>query len=280
MDKDMDIHDIDWNLAWKRDKLNSTWRRMFGELDTVEYWNRRAESFNRNLGGERAREMVQKLTDMFRIGPDTTILDIGAGAGRLAVPLARIAGKVTAIEPSSGMLGLLVRNAEDAGLDNITGIMKRWEDIEAGVDVGKHDLVLACHSLGMLEIRKALTKMNMLAEKYVCIYDFGGRRVWDFSDLWPRLYGEEFVPGPCYIYLVNLLYSMGINANVEVKTHRSEQRYGDMDEALKETKIKLGITGDEKDGIIRNYLEEIWREENGELVHTHDFEEVMLWWQK
>jgi SAM-dependent methyltransferase len=274
------MNEVDWNEMWKESRRNSTWRKVFGDNDTVEYWNRRAESFNRNAGDKRGEITVDKLVKLFGIHGTSTVLDIGAGTGRLAIPFARVAKSVTAVEPSREMMKFLKMNACTEGLDNISYVHKRWGEVAAGKDIKKHDIVIACHSLSMMEIGSALAKMNELAERYACIYAFSGKRVWDFTDLWPRLYGEKFVPGPTYIYLVNLLYSMGINVNIKLIKREMERRYRNLDEAMEETKIKLDIKDDKKDEIIKNYLAETLREENGELFHVKEFEEVMLWWEK
>ncbi|MDP6154572.1 MAG: class I SAM-dependent methyltransferase [Candidatus Thermoplasmatota archaeon] len=274
------MNEVDWNDLWRKAKLNSTWRKVFGDNDTVEYWNRRAESFNRNAGDKRGELTVDKLVKLFGIDETSTVLDIGAGTGRLAIPLARVAKSVTAVEPSPEMMKFLKMNASAERLGNISFVQKRWGDAAAGKEIKKHDIVIACHSLSMMNIRNALAKMNELCERYACIYAFGGKRVWDFTNLWPRLYGEKFVPGPSYIYLVNLLYYMSINANVEINKRKMERRYGNLDSAMEETKIKLDIRDDKKDGIIRKYLIDTLQEENGELFHVKEFEEVMIWWEK
>ena len=279
MPAEIPYENIDWNEMWRNAKLNSTWRKVFGERDTVDYWNRRAENFDRNARDGRGRKLVERLIHRFKIGNDTTVLDIGAGTGRLAVPLAKVAKSITAVEPAAGMLNILLRNTEKENLHNINVIRKKWEEVVGGADVRGHDLLLACHSLGMMDITGALRKMNTLAKGYCCIISFGGKRIWDFSDLWPLIFGERFVPGPGYIYLANILFSMGINANVEVKKVKVERQYSDIDEALGETKLRLDISGDDKDDTIRNYLLDTLVESDGKLMQCHDFEEVMIWWK-
>lgn len=271
---------IDWNEMWKNSKLNSTWRKLFGDRDTVEYWDRRAASFDRNTRDGRGDAMAEELIRKFGIDSDTTVLDIGAGTGRLAVPLARVARSVTAVEPSGGMLDILIGNAETPGLHNIEVLRRKWEEVELGKDFGQHDVVIACHSLSMMEIGDALAKMDAAAGRYCCIYSFGSQRIWDFSELWPKLYGEEFVPGPPYIYLVNILLSMGIDADVEVRKRKLERRYSSLREALEETKIRLDIHSGKHDSVILDHLSRVLVEEEGKFVHHNDFEEVMIRWEK
>jgi len=280
MTPEIPYENIDWNEMWRNAKLNSTWRKVFGERDTIEYWNKRAENFDRNTRDGRGDELAERLISRFNIDDNTTVLDIGAGTGRLAIPLAKVAKSITAVEPSAGMMNILLRNAEKEDLHNINVIEKKWEEVDEDVDMWSHDLVLASHSLGLMNIEGALRKMNCLAERSCCVITFGGKRIWDFSDLWPLIYGEKFVPGPNYIHLVNILFSMRINANVEVKKVKVERQYSDIDEALSETKLRLDISDDDKDDIIRDHLLDTLVESGGKLTQCHDFEEVMIWWEK
>jgi tRNA/tmRNA/rRNA uracil-C5-methylase (TrmA/RlmC/RlmD family) len=55
----------------------------------------------------------------FDTDPSDTVLDVGCGPGRIAVPMARRAKSVTAMDSSSKMLGYCLKNAEEAGLTNV-----------------------------------------------------------------------------------------------------------------------------------------------------------------
>jgi methylase of polypeptide subunit release factors len=55
-----------------------------------------------------------------------TALDVGAGCGALAVPLARRLREVTALEPSPAMARGLRRWAAEAGLANVTVVEAAW----------------------------------------------------------------------------------------------------------------------------------------------------------
>jgi FkbM family methyltransferase len=96
-----------------------------------------------------------------RAWPDSTVLDIGAGHGTLAIPLAKKVKAVTVVEPSQLMLARLKENAAKEGLGNLTYVHKKWEDVKLGEDVMQtHDVVITSHSLFMENIESALAKMN------------------------------------------------------------------------------------------------------------------------
>jgi SAM-dependent methyltransferase len=58
--------------------------------------------------------------------PGETWLDIGAGGGRYALPLARRAGEVIALDPSPGMLDVLRAGMAEHRIENIRVIEARW----------------------------------------------------------------------------------------------------------------------------------------------------------
>src|SRR5262249_48981557 len=71
----------------------------------------------------------------------TTLLDVGAGAGRFALPLALRCQQVTAVEPSPSMGATLRHLAAEAGIENVTLVARPWEEAEAqpaGVVLSAH----------------------------------------------------------------------------------------------------------------------------------------------
>ena len=58
--------------------------------------------------------------------PADTWLDVGAGAGRYALPLARHVHEVIAVDPSASMLGALRAGMEAHGIPNIRTFEGRW----------------------------------------------------------------------------------------------------------------------------------------------------------
>ena len=81
------------------------------------------------------------------VTPTTTLLDVGAGAGRFALPLALRCKQVTVVEPSPSMGETLRHLAAEAGITNVTMIARPWEDAE----VEPVDVVLSAHVIYLIE---------------------------------------------------------------------------------------------------------------------------------
>src|SRR3954453_1692956 len=58
--------------------------------------------------------------------PDETWLDIGAGGGRYALPLALAVREVIAVDPSVGMLSVLSESKGEYGIENVRVVRGRW----------------------------------------------------------------------------------------------------------------------------------------------------------
>ncbi|MFH1104224.1 MAG: class I SAM-dependent methyltransferase [Actinomycetota bacterium] len=77
-----------------------------------------------------------------RLGGGGSVLDIGAGAGRLSIAIARRGHRVTAVERDEGMAAALADQAAEARVE-ITRIVGEWPHV-AG-NAGRHDVVTCSH---------------------------------------------------------------------------------------------------------------------------------------
>ncbi|MCI5130214.1 MAG: class I SAM-dependent methyltransferase [Candidatus Electrothrix sp. EH2] len=116
------IQTPDWNDLWKKKLLAASWRRH--QKDPVAYFDSKAKWYNQVVMGRtnHAQEILPRLT----VDHGCSVLDIGSGPGILSIPLAKTAGKVTAIDPSKQMIRYLKENAQQEGIKNITCLNKRW----------------------------------------------------------------------------------------------------------------------------------------------------------
>ena len=135
------LTDIDWNLLWQNARKQKSWA---SKVSTD--WDKRAASFaTRNVG----TSYVSLLLERLPLGPDRTILDMGAGPGTLAIPLAGQVRSVTAVDYSAGMLEVLTRQAQAKNIRNIRTIQGAWEDDWRQLGIVKHDIAIASRSLAV-----------------------------------------------------------------------------------------------------------------------------------
>jgi len=110
--------------------------------DDLAFWERHASVYDQRTGGPgSAARTVQLIRRHTR--PNDTILDVGAGTGRLALPLSHHVREVTALDHSPHMLDVLSRNAAAWRVQNIRAVQADWADWRAY----PHDIVIAAWSL-------------------------------------------------------------------------------------------------------------------------------------
>ncbi|RJS78717.1 class I SAM-dependent methyltransferase, partial [Methanophagales archaeon] len=192
------IEDFDWTEMWNNAIEGSHWGQRAG---MPEFWDERVDWFEELVQqSDRAGMIMSRI----EIKEDYRVLDIGAGPGTTAIPLAKIVKGVTVVEPSSGMLARLKENASKHNLVNIAYLNKKWEEVEIGKDIeaGGHDVVIASHSLVIKNIKDALVKINEAVKRSVYIFIVAGRRTEkEGSSLWSLFNREKPGNRPDYIYL-------------------------------------------------------------------------------
>jgi 2-polyprenyl-3-methyl-5-hydroxy-6-metoxy-1,4-benzoquinol methylase len=145
--------------------------------------------------------------------PETTVLDVGGGAGRYALPLALRCKHVTVVDPSPAMLAQLREGAKEAGIENVTAVEAGWEEAE----VGPADLVLCANVVyGVREIETFVRKLDESARERVVVVVFMDAPSSMLSPLWKAVHGEERIDLPALPQLLPVLWEMGIYPNVEM----------------------------------------------------------------
>jgi molybdenum cofactor cytidylyltransferase len=167
--------------------------------------------------------------------PDDVWLDIGAGAGRYALPLALRVREVVAIDPSGGMLGVLAELAEEAGIRNVTAVEGRWPPAAEGpvaraVAATPVDGTLIAHVGYDIEtIGPFLDAIDATARR-VAVAAMTERVPASAADpFWPLVHGEARVPLPALGELVELLRARGHDPAVRMFA-RPAREFGSRDE--------------------------------------------------
>jgi len=277
-----DCGDIDWNEVWKARQQRHKASRHFE--DSTHNWDRKenAERYSESSKSEFDARVKMTIAGL-AINRKSRVLDIGAGPGTLALPLAPLVREITAVEPGKGMVRLLRENMRKEGIANITCIEKHWEDIDIDQDLdAPYDVVLSSLSLTMEDLRTALAKMDTASSRYVYLFWFAEPPFWEkmYIDLWPDLHGEPFYPGPKADCLFNVLYQMGVRPNVEMMPLGKEYRFKTEKEMAAFFRRRFGVITRKQRRVLDDYLAPLIRRGKGEVVVSGDSVLAKVWWEK
>jgi cyclopropane fatty-acyl-phospholipid synthase-like methyltransferase len=264
---------INWDQLWKTMLINTN-RTVLFEKD---FWENNAT--NHKEDATQMTELTNGQLSRLQLLPECTVLDIGAGTGRLAIPLAKQVKQVTAVEPSVNRAKLLKENIEKEKLNNITLVNRPWEELSAGIDILPHDIVLASYSFFMANLENALKKMDTLTNKRAYIF---------LSAIKPN--EDEIQKIMCgnisplqmadYMYVYNSLHDLGIFANVELWNFNSEESYNNMNEAVAKISENHSIQPKTEDSL-RAYLQKnLITDNEGKLHLKRKRKSAMIWWDK
>lgn len=245
------MQDIDWEARWKQIVADRA-SLAAGHADP-HYWDRRAKTFARSTA-QRADDFLQVLEPY--LAPSKTLIDVGAGAGRHALPLADRLEWVTAVEPSEGM------RAQIPPRDNMTVVASTWEDAE----VAPADLVICSHVLyGVAEPVPFIAKMNRAARDRVFVLMRETDLPHPGGEIRRRMLGDAGPRMPRFSDLFMLLLQMGMTPDVRFISYPVMRRYADMEEAVDDARALFGDGWDEERG--RSALDELLTRDGDDLLY-------------
>ncbi|MGD9552964.1 MAG: class I SAM-dependent methyltransferase [Arcobacteraceae bacterium] len=239
----MNYKDIDFNELYKKQKEASTFK-----IKDQKEWNKKAQSMNKKIHKSIYNdELIAKIdfTDC------QSLLDVGCGVGNIAVKVAKKIPKVYALDYSDVMLEFLNENMALEKCENITPIKASWE--EDWSEIPSADIVLASRSMEVKDMKEALEKINAKANKRVYItYKVGGSFV-DKKIL--KAMGKAIFDKPDYIYVLNILYGMGINAKLDyLRSEGRREQYDSKESFIKSVEWSLDdLTQEDKEKLSLYY---------------------------
>ena len=279
--------EINWEELWIEAKKGSVLEKRPEDLE-IEIYDRGAEEYRdavkkKSYEYRQILDYGQQMIDVIKeiIKPDFEVLDIGTGPGTLAIPLARLVRKVTALDPSKGMLEVLEESAVAEGIDNIETINKTWQAVNDAEIRERFDLVISSEVVWQFDdVGVQLMRMHDASKKYCCATLHAGLTDDMDSELWSRIMNKEYNFGVDYIYIYNILYSKGIYANVEVidsdfifeKSVNDAIRYYEYIFGL-HTEVTPKVKEIIRDYVVENAVNGVYRRES-------EVKNAVMWWEK
>jgi SAM-dependent methyltransferase len=260
------------------------------EINWLELWHNLATRSSRPKAGrderlvERYRDHARTRTErkdpllnfvLKKIDTTDTVVEIGPGAGRWTIPLAKTAGSVTAIEPTSGMVDMLRENIRNAGLSNVTILSQTWEDASPQI----HDNVICAHGMyGSPDLAMFVRKMERFSRKrcYMAMRMPPADGI--LGELSLEIHGCRH-DSPDAVIAYNALYTMGIYANVLVENDIANWVNTTLENAFHRVKKHLHLeTSGAYDELIYSALNRRLNFSNGVYSWPDGMRSALLWW--
>jgi SAM-dependent methyltransferase len=205
--------------------------------------------------------------------PEDTWLDIGAGGGRYALPLALAVREVIAIDPSAGMLAVLRELMEEHGIANVRVHEGRWPpDASVAAQLGPFpiaDVALIAHVGYDIEaIGPFLDAMEAAVRRTCIAVLMESTPASVAAPFWPPVHGEPRIPLPALPEFVELLRARGREPQVS-EAQREPRRFESREALEAFLRRQLWIAeGGEKERRYREVLDTLVVEDDGQFGLT------------
>lgn len=236
-------------------------------------WRRRSEMAESETETPTRRVLASLL------GERGALLDVGAGRGRVSLPLAREGHRLVVVEPDAGMAAGF---REDAGRWGVEArlIEGRWPVVAD--QVGPVDVALSAHVVyDVADIVPFLSAMSQVAGTGVVI-EMSASHPWsDLAPLYRLLHGLDRPAGPTVEDLAEVVREgLGVTPEMESWERPGHVWFTDWDEILEFYGRRLVIRPGERAARLRPLLEPLVVEDEGRLTVGDDRRRLAtLWWR-
>jgi len=183
--------------------------------------------------------LVERLLEF--VEPDYTVMDVGAGGGRLALPLALKCRSLVAVEPSESMASVLTQQAQESGIENVSVVQSEWQD--ATVDPA--DVVLCAHVLYTIrDIGAFLMKLDAHARKNVLVVVHSAPPQSQIYPLWMQVHGKERLALPSLPELREVLDELDITYQVAPLPPQPARGFDSLEQAVSQLSRRLYLVDD------------------------------------
>ena len=232
---------------------------------------------------ERANERSDYAVAVFTAAADLlkdcrTALNVGAGFGAVALPLAIRMEHVTALEPSPAMADALERAAARRGLDNVSVIRAAWGE----TSIEPHDVVFCAHVGPLLRPEAPFLSEVMKYARIggVFVRDMpGGGDKFFFRELYPMLLGRPYETRCDYEDTVAALKTLGIETRVTSVTYHSDQPFDDLEDAYDFWMEYLGLSGPTTRRFLAAWLPSRLRREGDQWIAPYEKRAAVIQWR-
>ena len=238
--------ETDWNAEWKA--LQAARR----SPDDPTFWDARAHHFQPHETHPYARDFLA----LANLHPGEHVLDMGCGAGSLAIPLAQAGHPVIAADFSPRMLDTLRDGIAHYGLQTqIQPLRLAWdEDWEAaGLAAKSVDVAFASRSIATADLEAALLKLDHTARRRCCITLVANASPRYDTHIMHAI-GASVTNSRDYVYAFNILVGLGINPEVRYIDSYRRDTFDTLEEGMADFTRMLEGGNEHRRNALRSYL--------------------------
>ena len=275
---------------------NESWRNFMSAIETWGEMVRLEHAQSDRMRGVRPADhwtqcAPQFKADPYRSGdtlvealrahlrPDDTLLDVGAGGGRLALPLALACQSVTAVEPSPSMCAVLRETAHEYGIANVSIVAAGWPEAA----VAPADVTLCSHVVYVIEhIAPFVRKLHSHARRLALAVLFQSPPQSQIYALWEQAHGEKRHPLPSLPEFLPVLDELGIQPEVTELDAPPPRGFDSIAEARESIASRLYVTpGTAAMGRLERALDDSLHESDGvwQVEGTQPLRPCIVAWQ-
>ena len=177
-------------------------------------------------------------------GPNGTVIDVGAGTGRVGLAAARNGSSVTFVERSDRMLEGLRAAIAEVGIERARVVSGSWPDVASSV--GMHDVAMCANVVyDVQDIGPFLSGLAAVATRAVVVEATPNHPWSHLSPYYRRLHGLDRPAGPTMEDLADVVVEvLGVDPTIERWIQPASMRFADIQELLELIGRRLVVPAD------------------------------------
>ena len=207
-----------------------------------------------------------------------SVLDVGAGTGRVSLPLAQEGYQLTAVERDPGMVaGLRRQTAQVSG--GVAVIEGSWP--EAAVEAGRHDVAMCAHVVyDVADVVPFLAALNAAGRRAV-IVEMTPHHPWQsLAPYYRALHQLDRPNGPTAADLAAIVEEeLGVAPTLRQWTGTGSLRFASIDELVEYQRRRLVLPRERAAELERLVPADIVRDGEWFLLGPAERAVVTLWWE-
>ncbi len=205
-----DFLDI-WQDSFKAGKPYQQ-ERAFNDKVETEFWQEYCHTYETKPSlYDYAPQVFDKLLSI--VGENKDLIEFGAGTGKFTLPMSAVSKKINVVDFSQDMLNILEGKLKTKKITNVSLMQGKIET----ANLSSVDAIYGINAnYRIFEMEKTIQKMITTAREKICFVWTMQRSPYDCLLMQTAVKGIERKKE--YIQLINLLYQMGIDANLENMT--------------------------------------------------------------